>query len=120
MSNDLEREILLFDQFEREQRSQETQKLFEFTKHNTRVAWAAMTKKQNIKTYRAVMVDEEEIWSADVVRAVFCSATQEIDRLRKAKSDEAFDPKLNLVRGSSITSSCFSNSLLGMRALRCS
>jgi preprotein translocase subunit SecD len=120
MSNNLEREILLFDQFKREQRSQETQKLFEFMKYNTRVAWAAMTKKQNIKTYCAVVVDEEEIWSADVVRVVFCSATQEIDRLRKAKSDEAFDLKLNLVRGSSITSSCFSNSLLGMRELRCS
>jgi hypothetical protein len=120
MSNNLERKILLFNQFKHEQRSQETQKLFEFTKYNMRVAWAAMTKKQNIKTYRAVVIDKEEIWSADIVRAVFCSATQEIDCLRKAKSDEAFNPNLNLVRGFSITSSCFFNSLLGMQELRCS
>jgi hypothetical protein len=35
----------------------------------------------------------------NVVRAVFCTSTQEIERLREAKSDEAFDLKLNLVRG---------------------
>ena len=103
MSNDLEREILLFDQFEREQRSQETQKLRELTEHNTRAAWAAMTKKQNIKAYRAMVVDGEEVWSVDVVKAVYCSSMQEIKRLHKAKSDEAFDAKLNLVRGSLVT-----------------
>jgi hypothetical protein len=99
MSNELKRELLLYDQLEREQRSQETQKLLELKKHNSLAAWAAMTKKQKIKTYRAVVVDGEEVWSADVVRAVFCTSTQEIKRLREAKSDEAFDPKLNLVRG---------------------
>ncbi|KIJ91434.1 hypothetical protein K443DRAFT_14400 [Laccaria amethystina LaAM-08-1] len=56
-----------------------------------------MMKKQNIKTYRAVVVDEEEVWSGDVMRVVYCSVTQEIDRLHKAKSDEAFDLKLTLV-----------------------
>jgi hypothetical protein len=99
MSNKLERELLLYDQFKHEQWSQETQKLFELKKHKSLAAWAAMTKKQEIKTYRAVVVDGEEVWSADVVRAVFCTSTQEIERLHEVKSDEAFDPKLNLVRG---------------------
>jgi hypothetical protein len=118
MSNELERELLLYEQFEREQRSQETQNLLELKKHYSLAAWAAMTKKQNIKAYRAVAVDGEEVWSADVVRAVYCDATQEIDRLRKAKSDEAFDLRLNLVRGSSISSSCPVNFSLGVRGLR--
>ncbi|KIK02682.1 hypothetical protein K443DRAFT_5958 [Laccaria amethystina LaAM-08-1] len=42
-------------------------------------AWATMMQKENIKAYRAVVVDEE-VWSAEV-----------------AKSDEAFDLRLNLV-----------------------
>jgi hypothetical protein len=44
MSNELERELLSYDQFEREQRSQETQELLKLKKHNSLAAWAAMTK----------------------------------------------------------------------------
>jgi len=99
MSNKLERELLLYDQFEREQQSQETQKLRDIVKLNTLVAWAAMTKKQQVKLYLAVVVDEEEVWSADIVKAVYCSCMQEIERLHVARSDEAFNVSLNLVRG---------------------
>jgi hypothetical protein len=87
-------------------------------KHNMLAAWATMMQKENIKAYRAVVVDEE-VWSAEVVRVVYCSGMQEIDCLCKAKSDEAFDLRLNLVRASSITSSCSANFLLGMQGLRC-
>jgi hypothetical protein len=100
MSNELERELLLYDEFEREQRSQETQKLRELTKRNTLASWDAMTRKQKIKAYCAVVVDGEEVWSPDVVKAVYCSCTRELARLRQAKSDDAFDSRLNLVRGS--------------------
>jgi hypothetical protein len=93
---------------------QETQNLLELKKHNSLAAWAAMTKKQNIKAYRAVAVDGEEVWSADVMRAVYCDAMQEIDHLCKVKSDEAFDLRLNLVRGSSISSLCPVNFSLGV------
>ena len=99
MSTELEREIQLYEQFEREQRLQETQKLRELTKHNRLNTWATMTKKQQVKTYCAMVVDGEEVLSADVVEAVYCSCMQEIQRLCTAKSDEAFDMKLNLVRG---------------------
>ena len=97
MSNELKRELQLYDQFEHEQRSEETQKLREFTKRQTLAAWAAMTKKQKIKAYHAIVVDKEEVWSADVVQAVYCSCTQELERLQVAKSNEAFDAKLKLV-----------------------
>jgi len=99
MSNELERELLLYDQFEHEQQSQETQKLHDIIKLNTLVAWATMTKKQQVKSYLAVVVDEEEVWSADIVKAVYCSCMQEIECLCVARSDEAFDMSLNLVRG---------------------
>jgi hypothetical protein len=77
MSNELERELLLYEQFEREQRSQETQNLLELKKHNSLAAWAAMTKKQNIKAYRAVAVDGEEVTSMyhfyDIIQASACT-----------------------------------------------
>jgi len=99
MSNELERKLLLYDQFKREQWSQETQKLRDIIKLNTLVAWAAMTKKQQVKSYLAVVVDEEEVWSVDIVKAVYCSCMQEIECLHVVRSDEAFDVLLNLVRG---------------------
>jgi len=98
MSNELEHKLLLYNQFECEQWSQETQKLCDIIKLNTLVTWAAMTKKQQVKLYLAVVVDEEEVWSADIVKAVYCSCTQEIEHLRVARSDEVFDVMLNLVR----------------------
>jgi hypothetical protein len=118
MSNELEREIHLYAQFECEQRSQETQKLRELTQRNTLVAWATMTKKQNVKAYLPVVVDGEEVWSADIVKAVYCSCTQEIERLRWAKSDEAFDTRLNLVRGIFVPIVCLADPSLEMRDLR--
>jgi len=99
MSNELEHELLLYDQFECEQRSQETQKLRDIIKLNTLVAWAAMTKKQQVKSYLTVVVDEEEVWLVDIVKAVYCSCMQEIEHLHVARSDEVFDVTLNLVRG---------------------
>jgi len=99
MSNELEHELLLYDQFKREQRSQETQKLCDIIKLNTLVAWAAMTKKQQVKLYLTVVVDEEEVWLVDIVKAVYCSCMQEIEHLHVARSDEVFDVTLNLVRG---------------------
>jgi len=66
-----------------------------------------MTKKQGIKAYLPLVVDEEEVWSADVVKAIYCSCTQEIDRLRTTKSDEAFDARLNLVRGPLVSITSF-------------
>ena len=86
MSTELEREIQLYEQFEREQRSQETQKLRELSRHSRLTAWAAMAKKHNIKTYRAVVVDGEEVLSADVVQAVYCSCTQEIQRCARLRA----------------------------------
>jgi len=97
MSNELERKIQIFDQFERDQRSQETQKLLEFVKQNIQVAWAAMTKKQCVKSYLPIEDGGRVVWSAEVVEAVYCSCMQEIEHLCQEKSDEAFDPKLNLV-----------------------
>jgi len=99
MSNELEHKLLLYDQFEREQQSQETQKLHDIIKLNMLVTWATMTKKQQVKTYLAVVVNKEEVWSVDIMKAVYCSCTQEIECLHMAKSDEAFDTTLNLVRG---------------------
>ena len=99
MSNELKHELLLYDQFEHEQQLQETQKLCDIIKLNTLVAWAAMMKKQQVKSYLAVVVDEEEVWSADIMKAVYCSCTQEIECLRVVRSDEAFNMSLNLVRG---------------------
>jgi len=99
MSNKLKHEILLYNQFKHEQWSQETQKLHEIIKINMLVTWAAMTKKQQVNTYLAVVVDKEEVWSADVVKAMYCSCMQEIEHLYMAKSDEAFNATLNLVRG---------------------
>lgn len=58
-----------------------------------------MTKKPKVEAYLAVVHGGKKVWSEDIVKAVYCSCTQEIDRLRTAKSDEAFDAKLNLVRG---------------------
>ena len=97
MSNELEREIQIFDQFECNQWSQETQKLLEFVKQNIQVAWAAMTKKQCIKSYLPIKDSGRVVWLAEVVEAVYCSCMQEIECLHQEKSDEAFDPKLNLV-----------------------
>jgi len=99
MSNELEHELLLYDQFKHEQQSQETQKLRDIIKLNTLVTWATMMKKQQVKSYLTVVVDEEEVWSADIVKAVYCSCMQEIEHLHVARSDEAFDMSLNLVRG---------------------
>ena len=62
------------------------------------VAWATMTKKQKIKAYLTVVVDEK-VWSVDIVKVVYCSCLQEIKCLHMAKSDKAFDMTLNLVRG---------------------
>ena len=56
-------------------------------------------KKLKVKAYRAVVDGEDEVWLEDIVKAVYCSCTQEIDRLHAKKSNEAFDPKLNLVTG---------------------
>jgi len=58
-----------------------------------------MTKKQQVKSYLAVVIDEEEEWLADIVKAVYCSCMQEIECLCMARSDEAFNATLNLVRG---------------------
>jgi len=97
MSNKLECEIQIFDQFERDQQSQETQKLLEFIKQNIQVAWATMTKKQRIKSYLPIEDGGRVVWSVEVVEVVYCSCMQEIEHLHQEKSDEAFDPKLNLV-----------------------
>jgi len=97
MSNELECEIQIFDQFERNQQSQETQKLLEFVKQNIQVAWAAMMKKQHVKSYLPIKDGGRVVWSAEVMEAVYCSCTQEIECLHQEKSDEVFDPKLNLV-----------------------
>jgi len=97
MSNKLECEIQIFDQFEHDQWSQETQKLFKFVKQNIHIAWAAMTKKQHIKSYLPIEDGGRVVWSVEVMEAVYCSCMQEIEHLHQEKSDEAFDPKLNLV-----------------------
>jgi len=99
MSNELECKLLLYNQFEHEQWSQETQKLCDIIKINMLVTWAAMMKKQQVKTYLAVVVEEEEVWSADIMKAVYCSCMQEIEHLYMVNSDEAFNMMLNLVRG---------------------
>jgi hypothetical protein len=118
MSNELEREIQLYNQFECDQRSSETQKLRELSKRSSLAAWAAMTRKQKIKSYLPVVVDEEELWSSEVVKAVYCDCTWEIERLRQVKSDEAFDAKLNLVSGSLLRQFILLTHSLGMRELR--
>jgi len=97
MSNKLECKIQIFDQFERDQWSQETQKLFEFVKQNIHVAWTTMTKKQHIKSYLPIEDGGRVVWLVEVMEAVYCSCMQEIEHLCEEKSDEAFDPKLNLV-----------------------
>ena len=79
----------------------------------------AMTKTLKVKTYRAVVDGEDEVWSEDIVKAVYCSCTQEIDCLRAEKSNEVFDPKLNLVMGFvHMVVLLFADSSLDMRALR--
>lgn len=119
MRNELEREILLYDQYQREQRALEATKLREFTKRNALVAWDAMTKKLKVRAYRAVVDGEDEVWSEDIVKAVYCSCTQEIDRLRAEKSNEAFDPELNLVTGFvHMVVLLYADSSLDMRSLQ--
>ena len=90
MSNELERELALYDEFERNRRSQETQQLLEFSRRNTLAAWALMTKKQRVLSYRAIVEKGKEVWSSKVVEAVYCSCMQEMERLRTEKSDEAY------------------------------
>ena len=91
MSNELENELQLFDQFEHEQKTQEVSQLREFAYGNTLAAWDAMTKKQEVKVYHAMVDDDgEEVWSKEVVKALYCSCKKELERLCAAKSDEAF------------------------------
>jgi len=97
MSNKLEHEIQIFDQFEHDQQSQETQKLLEFVKQNIQVAWATMMKKQCVKSYLPIEDGGRVVWLAEVMEGVYCSCMQEIECLHQEKSNEVFDHKLNLV-----------------------
>jgi len=72
MSNKLECEIQIFDQFEHDQQSQETQKLLEFVKQNIQAAWAAMMKKQRVKSYLPIEDGGRVVWLVEVVR--LCTA----------------------------------------------
>jgi len=56
-----------------------------------------MMKKQCVKSYLPIKDGGRVVWSAEVMEAVYCSCTQEIEHLHQEKSNEAFDPKLNLV-----------------------
>jgi hypothetical protein len=118
MSTELECELQLYDQFEHNQRLEETQKLRKLEKRNILASWAAMTKKQEVKAYYPVVVDEEEVWSTDVMKAVYCNCMQEIEHLRNTKSDEAFDARLNLVRRFCSSYNAFPDSPSGVQELQ--
>ncbi|EDR03238.1 uncharacterized protein LACBIDRAFT_331665 [Laccaria bicolor S238N-H82] len=59
-----------------------------------------MGKKLQVKLCRAVTVGGKEVWLADLVRIIFCSCKQEVERLGKAKTHEAFQVNVLYVKGS--------------------
>lgn len=105
MSNELERELLLYTEFEQVQRSTEVQRLAQFTREQQKASWNAMAQKLQVKSCRAVTEGGKEVWSAKLVRLIFCSCKQEVARLAKAKTHEAFGVKVKC-------SSCMSKEVL--------
>ncbi|EDR02725.1 uncharacterized protein LACBIDRAFT_332256 [Laccaria bicolor S238N-H82] len=90
MSNELERELILYNEFERTQRATEAERLLQFTQRQQRARVDAMVKKTQIKSCRAVTEEGKEVWSAELVKVMFSTCAEEIERLGKAKTPEAF------------------------------
>ncbi|EDR05335.1 uncharacterized protein LACBIDRAFT_303191 [Laccaria bicolor S238N-H82] len=90
MSNELERELILYNEFERTQRATEAERLLQFTQRQQRARVDAMVKKAHVKSCRAVTEEGKEVWPAELVKVIFSTCAEETERLGKAKTPEAF------------------------------